>query len=302
VRTAAAVLLAFAFSLAATPLHAADAPLRILFVGNSFTHTHYDPARMYNNTSVTDENFGVPAGDPRAENYPGPWGGVPGIIAKFASETGRSYDIHLELISGKPLEYHLANALPIITKQPWDIVVLQEQSTYPTPANRGGHEAAFEHAADALEAAIHAKNPKAAIYLYETWPRADLMRAGKPYAGEPPLTMAHDLHDGYDAALRENGHFAGIAPVGDAWLRAMNEGVALADPSKPEPGRVDLWNIDDYHPSSAGAYLAACVIFERISGTDVRTLGANESAALALGLAAHTTDLQRIAHEETTAK
>jgi hypothetical protein len=44
------------------------------------------------------------------------------------------------------------------------------------------------------------------------------------------------------------------------------------------------------------------VIFERISGTDVRTLGANESAALALGLAAHTTDLQRIAHEETTAK
>jgi hypothetical protein len=53
---------------------------------------------------------------------------------------------------------------------------------------------------------------------------------------------------------------------------------------------------DYIHPSIYGAYLSALVLFQQISHVDVRTLGAQEKAAIALNIPADiTTKLQAVA-------
>jgi len=114
--------------------------------------------------------------------------------------------------------------------------------------------------------------------------------------------MTQDLHRGYYGLARQNGHMAGVAPAGDAWLRAINEGVAMRNPYNPEASKVNLWGADNYHPSNWGSYLNACVLFAEITGQDPRKLGAKEQAAADLGIAPQdAVRLQRIAAEQVRA-
>ncbi len=172
----------------------ARAQVRILFVGNSFTHGKYAPVLNYNSAGITDENYGLPPSSPRYQDVasePGPWGGIPGIFKKFTDQAGLSYDVHLEAISGNSLQYHYTNALSVIAQPNWDKVVLQEVSTRPLPGSRGGSRAVFYDYSTRLEQAVHAANPAAQVYLYETWARADLTYpAGAPYAGRPIDSMS----------------------------------------------------------------------------------------------------------------
>ena len=275
-------------------------PIVILFVGNSFFHGAFQPVRSYNASGVTDENAGVPAGNPRSEGAQGPYGGIPAIFKKMTDEAGLYYEVHSELMSGKSLEFHYVNALPVINQARWDVVVMHDFSTGPVPASRTGKPDSFTKYADLLEQTIHTANKSAEIFLYETWSRADLTYPEKgPYHGEGVETMANDLHIAYDREFTHNGHFRGLAPAGDAWMRAIHNGVALADPSKPEVGKVNLWGPDSYHPSIYGAYLNACVLLHEITGKDPRSLGANEKAAAELGIAPEiAVKLQTIAHAQ----
>ena len=275
-------------------------PVVILFIGNSFLHGNYQPVRSYNAAGVTDENANVPAGSPRAEGTAGPYGGIPAIFKTLTEEVGLDYEVHSELSSGKPLEFHYVNALDIIAQPKWDVVVMHDYSTGPVPATRSGNPERFTKYADLLEQAIHAANKSADVYLYETWARADLTYPEKgPYHGETIEAMAKDLHDGYAAEFTRNGHFRALAHVGDAWMRAIHEGVAEADPTHPEAGKVNLWGADSYHPSIYGAYLNALVVLNQVTGKDPRTLGGKERAAGALGITPEiAVTLQRIAYEQ----
>jgi hypothetical protein len=284
------------------PAQAQTTPTRILFVGNSFTHGRFDPVRTYNSANVTDENYGLPSTSPRYESQAdesGPWGGIPGIFKKFTDEAGLNYEVHIEAISAKTLQYHYTNALSVIA-QPWNKVVLQEYSTGALPTKRGGNRTGFYTAGTSLEQAIHKANAQAEVYLYETWARADLVYpAGSTYSGLPVDTMFADLHKGYYGALAGNSHYAGVAPAGDAWLKAISSGVAMRNPYKPDATKLNLWGTDNYHPSKWGAYLNACVLFYRTTGVDPRTLGANEQAAAALGITATAAvALQQVAYQQ----
>jgi hypothetical protein len=285
---------------------AAVAQTRVLFVGDSFTHGKYAPVLNYNAAAVTDENYGLPPTSPRYESLasePGPWGGIPGIFKKFTDEAGLNYEVHLEAISAKSLQYHYDNALAVIAQPTWQKVVLQEVSTRPLPANRGGERAAFYSAVASLEQAIHAANSNAQVYLYQTWARADLTYpTGVPYAGLPVDSMTQDLHRGYAQAAILDGHIMAVAPVGDAWLQAIGAGLAKRNPYSPVAGQIDLWASDYLHPSVWGSYLNACVLFYQLTGTDPRTLGASEQAAGALGIAPATAvALQQVAYQQVTA-
>jgi hypothetical protein len=285
-----------------TPALAQPTPTRILFVGNSFTHGRFDPVRTYNSANVTDENYGLPSTSPRYESQAdesGPWGGIPGIFKKFTNEAGLNYEVHIEAISAKTLQYHYTNALSVIA-QPWSKVVLQEYSTGALPTKHGGNRTGFYTAGTSLEQAIHKANTQAEVYLYETWARADLVYpAGSTYSGLPVDTMFADLHKGYYGALASNSHYAGVAPAGDAWLKAISSGVAMRNPYKPDATKLNLWGTDNYHPSKWGAYLNACVLFYRTTGVDPRTLGANEQAAAALGITATAAvALQQVAYQQ----
>jgi hypothetical protein len=84
--------------------------------------------------------------------------------------------------------------------------------------------------------------------------------------------------------------------VGDAFLRAVQEGVAMRDPYVPEPGKLNLWYVDFFHPSKYGSYLSAAVHFATLTGLNPLTLGPGEQAAADLGIApADAVALQRIA-------
>jgi hypothetical protein len=304
------LLAALALSLAllgapCAPASASDAApaVKILFVGNSFVHGAFEPVLSYNTKGVTDENAGLPASDPRSENRggkpSGPWGGIAAIFKRLTQEAGLNYDVHVELASGMPLRFHYEHALGVIEQPQWNVVVLQELSTGPVLETKTGSPADFARYTELLEQAVHRANPAARVLLYETFPRADLTYPpGSPYAGKSIDVMGEALHAAYYREAQTEGHVAGVVPVGDAWLRAIRAGAAEPNPYAPEAGKLDLWNVDNYHPSRWGAYLNACVFFERLTTRDARTLGPNEGAAADLGISpVQAQTLQRIAHE-----
>lgn len=282
-------------------------PVVILFVGNSFFHGKYLPVLKYNTAAIEDENGRLPPDHPRFEKYdrePGPWGGIPAIFKKLTDEAGLNYEVHLEAVSGQTLQFHYDHALPVIDRPAgWDAVVLQEYSTRPLPARRNGHPELFRDYATRLEQTIHARNPRAAVYLYQTWARADQVYPEKaPYHGLPLDSMTQDLHRGYYGLARLNGRIRGVAPAGDAWQRAIGQGVAVRNSYQPEAGRFSLWGDDHYHPSNWGSYLNALVLFARITGKDPRRLGPREQAAADLHISPdEAVRLQRVAYEQVKA-
>jgi hypothetical protein len=90
-----------------------------------------------------------------------------------------------------------------------------------------------------------------------------------------------------------------VAGVGDAFLRAVQSGIATRNPYAADAqsdGLLDLWWDDSLHASKYGSYLSALVLFGRTTGVNPFLLGGNELAARDLGISAKDAlALQRIA-------
>lgn len=171
--------------------------LRILFVGNSYT-------------SVND---------------------LPKLVATLCRAADRKISVTRALRGGATLQQHAdAEASRKIGQQPFDIVVMQEQSQLPLLMPQQMHEASRK-----LHAQIIAENPQTRIVFYQTWARRDR-----------PEDQA-----GISLAYRQIATElkAEVAPVGDAWALALAAG----------PQR-KLHMADGSHPNAAGSYLAACVL------------------------------------------
>jgi hypothetical protein len=325
--------------LASTPATWAAEPLRILFVGNSFTYTR-PPALQYNAAAVDDMNYANflanPAGSDPA--LPQPWGGVAGIFKALAVQAGLDWNVHHSLRGGATLRGHYLNTNPAgwdmranIAAFRWDVVVLQGNSTEALP-RAGGDLPQFRAYVNKLEQYVHVgaaeqyrerdlfpggstalrtipanpnANPAAQVLLYQTWARPDLTYpAGSPYAGEPLETMTQELATAYADAALGNGRIAAVAPVGEAFMRAVQTGVALRNPYAPDDKQaVDLWwEEDQFHSSKYGSYLSSLVLFGAITRIDPASFGANEKAAADLGIAAlHALKLQRVASDQLRA-
>ena len=106
----------------------------------------------------------------------------------------------------------------------------------------------------------------------------------------------------YDAAAK-TAHVTGIIPVGLAWNRAIDTGVAGGDPYAGIPaGKINLWAWDSYHASAYGYYLEALLVFAEVTGRDPLSLGDNETVADDMGFSKPQTHaLQQIAHDELAA-
>ena len=186
-------------------------------------------------------------------------------------------------------------------------------------------------------------NAVARVYVEQSWARPDMVEAHKCTAPDPTTTdgapivdptcaagtngsattgqntlyytsqsttaanlaaMATDLHNSFYGKAASNSNFAGVAPVGDAFQRAVNEGFAKGsgfytadgtyDESTTSP--INLWWLDRTHPSKYGSYLSALVLFQTLTGRNPLSLGANEMAAADLGIASDiAVQLQRLA-------
>jgi hypothetical protein len=147
---------------------------------------------------------------------------------------------------------------------------------------------------------LRAHNPKVDLYLMATWSRADETYPAKgAWAGQPIDAMAHDVRAAYDTAAGAAGAKA-VIPVGEAWTRAFQTGVADPNPYDGiEAGKLNLWTYDQYHASTYGYYLEALVIFGDVTGRDPRSLGPNECSAYELGLSrAEAKALQQVAFDQ----
>ena len=207
---------------------------RVLFIGNSYT-------------SVND---------------------LPDTFAGLAWAGGHRVQTAALDEGGWTLQEHLAAAETATTldAQPWDVVVLQEQSEIPSLAI--DRTDLMDPAATQLVAMIRARDAHPLLYL------TFAHQGGWPQEGLPDYrSMQSAIDDGYlQIASRLD---VPVAPVGAAWETVVD------GPSPPS-----MWQSDGSHPTVSGTYLAACVFYAAIFHTspvglgDTGGLPASEARAL----------------------
>ena len=260
------LLAALAFAAPAT----AEEPRTILFIGNSFTQGANSAVLRYRPDSVEDLNDeGV--------------GGIPALFAKFAEQADVAWKVSHELRGGSTLGFHLNERREKIDA-PWDVVVMQQYSVLDPETPGDVTDTAAD--APALARMFTAANPSADVHLMAAWSRADqVYREGGHWYGRPVQAMALDLRYAMNTVDAASPEIDGVIPVGEAWNRALSEGIADPNPSDGRTfGKIDLWSYDQYHASAEGSYLEALVVFGYVTGVDPRTFGANERAAHELGI------------------
>lgn len=260
-------------------------PVKILFIGNSFTFGAGTEVKTYRPETVTDLN----------QKH---IGGVPALFKAFAVEAHLDYDVSLETAGGKGLDYHVKEKAAIIGK-PWDVVCMHGYSTL--DKEHPGDPALLVSSAKEIAKLLHDRNPSVVLYLTATWARADQVYPEKgAWHGKTVQTMTADVRKAYDQAAAASPFFKGVIPVGEAWERAITKGLADPNPYDGiEPGKVDLWGKDHYHASVYGYYLEALTIFGVVTAQDPRSLGNQEHVAKDLGISPEqAVALQQIAFEQ----
>jgi hypothetical protein len=200
---------------------------------------------------------------------------LPGTVAYLAASAGdtiRTISVALPNFAVIDHALGLSNAVDVIKSQPWEFVVLQQGPTT-TPINRD----TLIIATKALDPVVKAAGGRTAQLM--TWPSSDSPQLF-PAVRASSQTAANSVAGGV------------FIPAGDAWRAALE-----SDPTIP------LYGPDGYHPGPLGTYLAALVIYEKVTGHDARLLpGAAVVGGSTLGASETTVRfLQRIAHE-TVAK
>ncbi len=180
---------------------------------------------------------------------------LPGVFARLAAAGGSPVETEVVAPGGVTLADH---ATAVETREalgsvPWSWVVLQEQSQ--VPAATASRVAGMAPATATLADRIRAVGGRP--ILLETWAHRD----GRPEMGLlDEASMQAALLAGYLAV----GHalHVPIAPVGEAW-----RAVRLTSPE------LELWQPDGSHPTMAGTYLAACVLYASVFGRSPEGLG-----------------------------
>ncbi len=194
---------------------------------------------------------------------------LPGTLAALAASAGDTIRSSAVTAGDYALIDHLlaGRVQPVIAQGGWEYVILQ-QGPSTVPVNRDS----LVLWTKMYEPLVRAAGGRIALYM--VWP--DATRAA----------FFDDCLHAYQAAAQGvNGVFL---PAGQAWRTAWARDSTL-----------QLYGFDGYHPSPLGTYVAALVMFERITGHDARALPAQaivNGAALAVP-AASVRLIQQAAHD-----
>lgn len=189
---------------------------------------------------------------------------LPTVFQDLAHAAGRNVETGTVANGGETLAQHAASAdsLAAIHGSSWQYVVLQEQSEL--PAITSAWQTEMFPAAETLVASIRATG--ATPILLETWAHRD----GLPGQWLDYAAMQAAITGGYQRLGATLG--VAVAPVGQAWQTVLREDPTIA-----------LWQADGSHPSPAGTYLAACVLYARIF--DASPVGIADTAGLSTDVA-----------------
>jgi hypothetical protein len=174
---------------------------------------------------------------------------LPSVLRHLAASAGKRIDTAQRTPGSETLAGHAAapDTPELLHSKTWNVVVLQDQSQ--APAIEYGRQTEMYPAATTL--AREAREVHALPLLFLTWAHA----TGWPEQGLPTYAQMQSAIDvGYLTIAHEVK--APIAPVGVAWSQALE--------SRPP---VRLWADDASHPTVAGTYLAACVLYAAIFHT-----------------------------------
>jgi hypothetical protein len=171
---------------------------------------------------------------------------LPGTVSDLAASVGdtiRTAQVALPNFAVIDHALGMSNAVDVIKSQSWEFVVLQQGPTT-TPINRD----TLIIATKALDPIVKAAGGRTAQLM--SWPSSD----------SPQLFQFVRASSQAAANSVTGGMFI---PAGDAWRIALEQDPAVA-----------LYGSDGYHPAPLGTYLAALVIYEKITGHDCRLLPA----------------------------
>jgi hypothetical protein len=172
---------------------------------------------------------------------------LPQIVADAALSAGDTLIFESNSPGGYRLLDHATNTLSLNKLQAggWDYVILQEQSRTPILS-----AIQFRQGGGMLNNNIIQNNPCSETILYMTWGRKN------GDASNCPTTPTMCTYEGMDSSLR-SAYLdlaaelnAEVSPVSVVWnhLRQNNPGI-------------ELYNVDESHPSLAGSYAAACSFY-----------------------------------------
>lgn len=181
------------------------------------------------------------------------WGHIALQVKNLAEDAGNPHVYGEQITDGRGLNYHWANGLADgvwtrgtpsrleLATGSWDVLVLQPMSREWQPDRI---DSFIEYTTLFTElAAAHGTQ----VLLYEYW----------NYLDEGP-EIQDEIHAGFEVVretLAEGGYDVTSIPVGDAFLRAVDEISTLTRP--------DMYQ-DNIHPSDPGYYLSALVHFSVI--------------------------------------
>jgi hypothetical protein len=171
---------------------------------------------------------------------------LPTIFSELACSGGYRTQTGMAAPGAWTLAQHAnsADTLGKLNQQPWDFVVLQEQSQ--VPANAVDRSQTMYPAVRQLVMRIRLTSGTPLLFM--TWGHRD----GWPEAGLPDYSaMQAQLSTGYLGIAHELN--VAVAPVGAAWLQVRTQVPDLS-----------LWQDDGSHPTAAGTYLAACVFYAAV--------------------------------------
>ena len=184
---------------------------------------------------------------------------LPQMLQKLAGEAGDELYVDSVLRGGAYLhefadpEDEVGQKLrEVYPARVWDYIILQDQSFNPA----GNPEDCLKAAAflcDMMKG--NAKN----FLFYSTWAYEEgsekLNATGMSYDG-----MLTVLTETYQKAAVQNG--AVRVPVGAAFAKLFRD--------NPE---IILYEPDNFHPSAAGSYTAACLFYQAVTGKSAAALG-----------------------------
>ena len=178
-----------------------------------------------------------------------------GTLKSLAESLGDSLYTEQNTPGGFTLEGHSTNAASLskIQSQPWDIVVLQEQSQKPSFSPAQVATDVYPYAT-ILNDSILSNDSCTRTLFYMTWGRENGDQSN--CQSYPPICTYAGMQGRLRASYMEmaaNNYRASVAPVGVAWQRTRT-----LHPT------IDLYNPDESHPSPEGSYLAACVFYSSI--------------------------------------
>ncbi len=179
---------------------------------------------------------------------------LPQMVADVALSLGDTLIFDSNTPGGFTLNGHTTNAASQskIAIGTWDYVVLQEQSQLPAFPYSQFSTASLPYSIT-LSQQIRAANSCTKPLFYMTWGRKNGDQAN--CASYPPLCT----YGGMQGQLREryllmgDTNNASVSPVGAVWREVRS--------NFPN---IELYSLDESHPSLAGSYLAACTFYASI--------------------------------------